>query len=113
MVANAVACSYGTLSSILILTNYRGGKKGLCTMSIVILDLAMVALLASGIGAATAIGLIGYRGNSHVHWNKVCDVFGKFCSQMLIAIVTSFLGSIAFLFLVMLAALDLHKKHKY
>lgn len=108
--ANAIACSYGALSLILILAK-RGQKKGLLTLTTIILDLAMVALLASGNGAATAIGVIGYQGNSNVHWNKVCDMFGRFCHQVLVAVVVSLLGSLSFLFLVMLAALDLHKKH--
>lgn len=110
VVANAIACSYGALSLILILAK-RGQKKGLLTLTTIILDLAMVALLASGNGAATAIGVIGYQGNSNVHWNKVCDMFGRFCHQVLVAVVVSLLGSLSFLFLVMLAALDLHKKH--
>ncbi|KAM7485126.1 hypothetical protein LguiA_001135 [Lonicera macranthoides] len=110
VVANAVACSYAAISLILTLAN-RGGKKVL-TLMIIILDLVVVALLFAGTGAATAVGLLGVQGNSHVQWNKVCNVFDKFCHQVAAAIIVSFLGSLAFLLLVVLAALNLHKKQK-
>ncbi|XP_027165387.1 CASP-like protein 1E2 [Coffea eugenioides] len=109
VVANVVACAYAALSLLLVLGN-RGAKKGLALM-IITLDLVMVALLFSGGGAALAVGLIGYRGNSHVQWNKVCNVFGRFCNQVAGAIGVSLLGSAAFLLLVLLAMINLHKKH--
>ncbi|CAI9118728.1 OLC1v1020332C1 [Oldenlandia corymbosa var. corymbosa] len=109
VVANAIACAYAALSLLLVLAS-RGKKKGL-TMLIITMDLLMVALLFSSGGAALAVGLIGYQGNSHVQWNKVCNVFGKFCHQVAGAIVVSLLGSAVFLLLVLLATLNLHKKH--
>lgn len=108
VVANAVACAYAALSLLLVLAT-RGAKKGLGLM-IITLDLVMVALLFSSGGAALAVGLIGYEGNSHVQWNKVCNVFGRFCNQVAGAVVVSLLGSAAFLLLVLLAAINLHKK---
>lgn len=109
VVANAVACAYAALSLLLVLAT-RGAKKGLGLM-IITLDLVMVALLFSSGGAALAVGLIGYEGNSHVQWNKVCNVFGRFCNQVAGAVVVSLLGSAVFLLLVLLAAINLHKKH--
>lgn len=109
VVANAVACAYAALSLLLVLAT-RGAKKCLGLM-IITLDLVMVALLFSSGGAALAVGLIGYEGNSHVQWNKVCNVFGRFCNQVAGAVVVSLLGSAAFLLLVLLAAINLHKKH--
>lgn len=78
-----------------------------------ILDVLMVALLFSGNGATAAIGVLGYKGNSHVRWNRVCNVFGKFCNQVAAAVALSLLGSIVFILLVMLAALRLHNKSKW
>ncbi|XP_059628079.1 CASP-like protein 1E1 [Cornus florida] len=109
-VTNAIACSYGALS--LILTLAIMGKKKWFYLMIVILDLVVLVLLFSSTGAATAIGLIGYRGNSHVRWSKVCDVFDKFCHQVAAAIAISLLGSLAYLLLVVLAILKLHKKYE-
>ncbi|TKY45316.1 CASP protein 1E1 [Spatholobus suberectus] len=93
--ANAIACAYATLSLLLTLANKRKGK-GMETL-ITVLDALMVALLFSGNGAAIAVGILGLQGNSHVHWNKVCNVFGKFCDQVAASLFISLLGSIAFL----------------
>lgn len=107
MVSNAIACSYAAISILLSLS----GKKSSVLITI-ILDLLMVALLFSGIGAAGAIGLMGYKGNSHVRWKKVCNVYGRFCNQAVAAIALSFLGSVVFVLLITLAVLRLHKKSK-
>ena len=111
VVTNAISCGYGALSLILAVAN-RGKRNGLAVM-IIVLDILVLAVLASGIGAASAVGILGYNGNKHVHWEKVCHVFGKFCHQVAAAIVVSLLGSLAFLFLLVLSALDLQKKNYY
>ncbi|XP_009803956.1 CASP-like protein 1E1 [Nicotiana tabacum] len=110
VVVNAIACAYAAMSLVLLLAN-RGKKKGLSLM-IILLDLITVALLFSGGGAALAVGLIGYKGNSHVRWIKVCDKFDRFCGQVAAAIVISLVGSALFLLLVLLAVLNLHKNRR-
>ncbi|OIT30967.1 PREDICTED: CASP-like protein 1E2 [Nicotiana attenuata] len=110
VIVNAIACAYAVISLVLSLAN-RGKKKGLSLM-IILLDLITVALLFSGGGAALAVGLIGYKGNSHVRWNKVCDKFDRFCGQVAAAIVISLVGSALFLLLVLLAVLNLHKNRR-
>nr|GFA81445.1 CASP-like protein 1E2 [Tanacetum cinerariifolium] len=77
---------------------------------VTILDLIMVVLLFSAIGATGAVGLIGYEGNSHVQWQKVCNVFDKFCHQVSTAMVLSFIGSIAYLMLIVFALINVHKR---
>ncbi|KAH6808769.1 hypothetical protein C2S51_026552 [Perilla frutescens var. frutescens] len=108
VVANAIACGYAAIS--LILTLIMNGKKGI-TMMIIFFDLVMVALLFSSVGAAAAIGIMGYKGNSHVQWNKVCNVFEKFCAQAAAAVGISAGAAAAFLLLVLLAIFNLHNKH--
>lgn len=108
VVANAVACSYAVLSLVLSLANRDG--KTISGLLIVIIDAVIMGLLFSANGAAAAIGLLGFEGNSHVQWKKVCNVFDKFCNQAAAALVVSLLGAIAFLLLVVLAAKRLHHK---
>ncbi|GMY27655.1 CASP-like protein 1E2 [Fagus crenata] len=92
------------------LSAFVGESKMLHKM-IIILDTLMVALLFSGNGAASAVALVGLKGNYHVQWKEVCSVFGKFCDQAAAAIVVSQLGSLAFLLLVIMSNLSLlHKK---
>ncbi|MFS7901762.1 putative casparian strip membrane protein [Helianthus anomalus] len=73
-------------------------------------DLIMMALLFSANGAATAVGMIGLNGNSHAQWHKVCYIFTRYCHQGAASVSMSFLGSFAFLWLVIFAILNLHKK---
>ncbi|NP_001384671.1 hypothetical protein VitviT2T_006370 [Vitis vinifera] len=109
VVSNAIACSYAALSLLLSVGNSKG-NKGL-GLAITVMDLVMVALLFSSNGAAGAIGLMGYEGNSRVRWGKVCNVFGKFCNQVAVALGLSFFGGLAFFLLVVMAAFALNKRH--
>lgn len=108
---NALACAYAVISLVLSLAN-RGKSKGL-SISVILLDLIMMALLYSGVGAAAAVGLLGFKGNSHVQWDKVCNVFGKFCRQAAAAIAISLFASILFLLLVLFAMFNLHKNRHH
>ncbi|XWS39067.1 hypothetical protein CRYUN_Cryun18bG0018300 [Craigia yunnanensis] len=108
MVSNIIACSYAAISMLIVLGT-RNGKTGLAQI-IIVFDLLMVALLFSANGAAFAIGLMGYKGNSHVQWKKVCNVFDKFCDHVAVSIVLSLVGSVAFVALVAIAALTLHRR---
>ncbi|KAH7573623.1 hypothetical protein ACOSP7_007401 [Xanthoceras sorbifolium] len=111
VVTNAIACAYAAVSLLLlVVARNKGGKSGVVVMMIIVLDLAMVALLFSSNGAAGAIGIIGYQGNSHLQWNKVCNVFGKFCDRVAVSIVSSLFAALAFFLLVSFAALRLLKK---
>ncbi|CAN0855912.1 CASP-like protein 1E1 [Linum grandiflorum] len=106
VVANAIACSYALLSIVIALA----GKRGMASAVTMMMDLLMVALLFAGNGAATAVGLLGRNGNSHVRWNKVCNVFDKFCHQVAASIGLSLIGSLLFVLIVLLAVVRLHRK---
>ncbi len=108
VVANAIACSYAALSMVLTVGN-RKGNKGLGLM-IIVMDLVMVALLFSCNGAAGGIGLMGFEGNKRVRWDKVCDVFGKFCHQVAVALGLSLFGGLSFFLLVVMAVSNLNKR---
>ncbi|KAL6339621.1 hypothetical protein AAG906_034706 [Vitis piasezkii] len=109
VVSNAIACSYAAISLVLVTMLGRRGKGGR-VLAVIVLDLHMVGLLFSANGAATAVGVLGQYGNSHVEWKKVCNVFDSFCDHLVASLALSFLGSLSFLGLVLLAILNLHKK---
>ncbi|GMH28435.1 hypothetical protein Nepgr_030278 [Nepenthes gracilis] len=108
VVVNAIASGYGALSLLLMLAN-KGGKVRRATLLLVVGDMIMVALLFSGVGAAMAIGVIALKGNSHLRWNKVCNVFSKFCHIGLASFGFSLGASIAYLLLVSIAVFHLQK----
>ncbi|CAH9071788.1 unnamed protein product [Cuscuta epithymum] len=113
VVVNSIACAYAAVSLVLMLVA-RGAKSSRMTsLFLIISDLLMMGLLFSGVGATAAVGLLGFTGNSHLRWNKVCNVFGKFCAQVGGAIFVSFAGATFFLLLVLLAALKLHSNNKH
>ncbi|PIM98161.1 hypothetical protein CDL12_29360 [Handroanthus impetiginosus] len=105
LVANIIACVYATISLLLRLS----GKRAIAMM-ILVFDVMIVALLFSSIGAALAIGIIGYKGNSHVRWQKVCNFVGRFCRQSAAAIGLSCVASLIFFLLVLIGILKLYKK---
>lgn len=109
VVANAIACAHSLISMIIALAN-KGGNKGIATF-VMLADLVMVALLFSSLGAAVSIGLMGYKGNTHVQWKKVCNVFDRFCDRAIVALALSAAAALIFFILVVLATLRRHKKH--
>ncbi|XP_043721005.1 CASP-like protein 1E1 [Telopea speciosissima] len=95
-------------------------------VTILVLDLVMVALLFSNSGAAAAIGAVGYKvaapagptndfltqhkENEPAKWEKICDMLEKYCHFTTASIVLSLLGALIFLILVVLTALHLNKR---
>ncbi|KAK8483050.1 hypothetical protein V6N13_037699 [Hibiscus sabdariffa] len=110
MVANIIAGSYAAISTVMVLGSRNGKATVGLAQTVAVLDVLMVGMLFSANGAALAIGLMGYKGNSHVRWNKVCNVFDKFCDQVAVSIVLSLLGSLAFTALIVLTVLTFHKR---
>ncbi|RWR94690.1 CASP-like protein 1E2 [Cinnamomum micranthum f. kanehirae] len=108
VVANAIACAYSAFSLLVTIGGSKGSRA--LALGITILDVIMVALLFSGNGAATTVGLLGYKGNSHVGWNKVCNTFEKFCRNVMASLIVSQIGSISFVLLVAISIFDLHRR---
>ncbi|KAL5226617.1 hypothetical protein ABZP36_014882 [Zizania latifolia] len=76
-------------------------------------DLVALALLFSAVGASAQFGLLGERGNSHVRWSKVCDVYSRFCEHAMAAVAVSLIAAFADLILLMLTILTIHKASSY
>ncbi|GMI64110.1 CASP-like protein 1E1 [Hibiscus trionum] len=108
LVANVAASAYAAISTLVVLAT-RTADIGFA-QTIIIFDVVIVGLLFSANGAALAVGIIGYKGNSHLQWNKVCNVVDNFCDRIAISIVLSLVASFAFIVLPSLAVLSLQKK---
>ncbi|XP_039061239.1 CASP-like protein 1E1, partial [Hibiscus syriacus] len=108
MVANIAACAYAAISTLIVLAT-RTAAIGFA-QTIIIFDVTVVGLLFSANGAALVVGIIGYKGNSHLQWNKVCNVLDSFCDRIAISIVLSLVASFAFVALVSLVVLSLQKR---
>ncbi|XP_028762253.1 CASP-like protein 1E1 [Neltuma alba] len=111
LVSNAIACSYGAASLVITEVAARRSNNGnnlKLKLVVTMCDLVIMALLFSADGAAAAVGVIGQKGNAHVHWMEVCDEFSAYCRHMTTAVVISLVGSTAFLGLVALSAFRLN-----
>uniref|UniRef100_A0A7N0U9A0 CASP-like protein n=1 Tax=Kalanchoe fedtschenkoi TaxID=63787 RepID=A0A7N0U9A0_KALFE len=74
----------------------------------------MMVLEISGCAAASAIGWIAFYGQNDVGWVTVCDNAAKFCIQMLVSLIFSFLAFFVFLILTVMSTYklkqDLHRE---
>ncbi|KAK3193989.1 hypothetical protein Dsin_025299 [Dipteronia sinensis] len=108
VVSNTIACSYAAASLAYSIKFLARNNTAILVRTI--LDLIILGLLSSATGAGIAVGVLGREGNSHVMWNKVCNLFGGFCREFEAALVLSLVGSLVFLLLVVVAVFNLHKR---
>ncbi|XP_027353233.1 CASP-like protein 1E1 [Abrus precatorius] len=108
LVSNGIACSYAGVSLVMRVIGGKSGKSNVAVLVQSFLDLVIMALLFSANGAAIAVGVIGQKGNSHVQWMKVCNVFDAYCRHVTAALVLSLIGSTVFLLLILHSLFKLH-----
>lgn len=65
--------------------------------------------MASATGSAGGVAWIGLKGNSHTTWSKICGTYDKFCRHIGSSV---FLGLVASIILVLLAALNAHTLYR-
>ncbi|KAK7284712.1 hypothetical protein RJT34_19464 [Clitoria ternatea] len=113
LVANAIACSYAASSLVITGMARSMGRHEVAELVLTVVDLVIMALLFSANGAASAVGVLGQKGNSHVEWMKVCNVFDAYCRHITAAIILSLVGSTVFLLLVLHSVFKLHQRSSY
>ncbi|KAL0457309.1 UNVERIFIED_CONTAM: CASP-like protein 1D1 [Sesamum latifolium] len=82
----------------------------------VIFDVLLLGIVAAATGTAGGVAYIGLKGNSHVQWRKICDIYGEFCRHIGASIAVSLFGSVVLALLVLLSIYSLSKripKHSY
>ncbi|GFQ06230.1 CASP-like protein 1d1 [Phtheirospermum japonicum] len=70
----------------------------------------LLGIVAAATGTAGAVAYIGLKGNSHVGWKKICNVYEDFCKHVGASVFVSLFASIVLAFLVLLSVYDLSKK---
>ncbi|XP_043689861.1 CASP-like protein 1B2 [Telopea speciosissima] len=112
VIVNGIASFHHLVILIADLLAYKLDFNGFRPLIITILDMGTVALVSSGLGAATAMAELGQNGNSHARWNKICDKFETFCDHGRGALIASFIGLGLLMFLNLLSMVTLFKKTK-
>ncbi|XP_039126904.1 CASP-like protein 1E1 [Dioscorea cayenensis subsp. rotundata] len=75
-----------------------------------IADLLVAILLFSCNSAASNTSVIASNGSDRLGWTKICDIVGSFCGQATAAIVLSMFAALAYVLLVVLGIINLHKR---
>lgn len=77
---------------------------------LVIFDVLLLGIVASATGAAGGVAYVGYKGNKHVGWQKVCNTYDVFCKHLASSIAISLFASVVLVLLVLLSIYSLSKK---
>eukprot|EP00253_Pinus_taeda_P005323 PITA_05323 len=109
VVANAVACGYTLISFIFSVTG-NFASSTLSDFLLSVTDLVMVALVSAGFSAAAAIAYVGYKGNSHTQWGKICGIYDRFCNHVIGALTASFVSLIILLVLTVMNIYSIYRR---
>lgn len=101
VIANAITSAYNLV--VLVIGRLILRQK-MASLVVQMLDMVIMALLATGAATAASMAELGKNGNLHARWNPICDRFGSFCSRGGIALVSSFVGVVLMLALNLLSA---------
>ncbi|KAK8966253.1 CASP-like protein [Platanthera guangdongensis] len=66
--------------------------------------------MASATGSSGSVAYIGLKGNSHVLWSKICNIFGKFCRHVGSATALSLVASIVLVLLVLVSSFTIYRR---
>ncbi|KAL6643782.1 hypothetical protein ACP70R_018548 [Stipagrostis hirtigluma subsp. patula] len=100
VIANAIAGVY----NLAVLVLRRLLRRRTAGLVVHMLDMVIMALLATGASTAASMAELGKNGNLHARWNPICDKFSSFCNRGGIALVSSFIGVAVMLALNLLTA---------
>eukprot|EP00268_Persea_americana_P063737 TRINITY_DN83003_c0_g1_i1.p1 TRINITY_DN83003_c0_g1~~TRINITY_DN83003_c0_g1_i1.p1 ORF type:complete len:205 (-),score=36.70 TRINITY_DN83003_c0_g1_i1:149-706(-) len=104
VIGNAVASFYALLSVPFVFLVYSKSSNSRSSFFMFLFDLMMMGLVLAASSAATAIGYVGKKGNSHAGWTPICDQVGKFCDRAGASIVCSYASFVLFFLLLVLSA---------
>ncbi|KAK1390497.1 CASP-like protein 1 [Heracleum sosnowskyi] len=97
-----------TLLSISALS--KPGYSKTWALYIVAMDVVMLAIVAAASGTAGGVAYIGFRGNSHTRWVKICNIFDKFCQHAAGAILVSMFAAIVLILLLLHSVFTMYRK---
>ncbi|EOY02898.1 hypothetical protein QUC31_017941 [Theobroma cacao] len=104
LVTDAVVCAFSALSLILVCRLSRSGSYLKSCFYLLMHDMVIMVLAVSGCAAATAVGYVSRYGEEKMGWMAICDRVGKFCNQMMIALVFSYLAFFSYFALAVMSS---------
>ena len=70
----------------------------------------ILGVIASATGTAGGVAYLGLKGNDHVGWVKICNVYDKYCRHLAGSLAVALFGSVVTVLLIWLSAYTLHSK---
>lgn len=109
--ADVAVCCFSILSLISVcLLRHLNSHHRTSYFLLFLHDLVMMLLMMSGCVAASAVGYVSKYGEEKIGWMAVCDHVNKFCDQMLLSLVFSYLTFFSYLSLTIMAVTKLMAK---
>ncbi|CAN8256228.1 unnamed protein product [Cochlearia groenlandica] len=111
VVANAIVSGYLILSLPLAFIHIIKNKTQNSRILLIVLDVAMLGLLASGASSATSIVYLAHNGNTKTNWFAICQQFNSFCERISGSLIGSFIAVVLIILLIVLSAIALSRRH--
>ncbi|CAA6654226.1 unnamed protein product [Spirodela intermedia] len=113
LAALAVGCFHSLLTLIIsAITIVKSAASAKLLFHLLIFDALMLGVMASATGTGAAVAYIGFRGNSHVRWNKICGTFDMFCRYIASAIAVSLVASVLLVALIVVSSYSLYRRSR-
>ncbi|XWS32592.1 hypothetical protein CRYUN_Cryun22dG0003200 [Craigia yunnanensis] len=103
LVSDAIVCAFSVISVIFVYRSSRTGSN-LKNCYLFLHDMVIMVLAISGCAAATAVGYISRYGEEKMGWMAICNHVGKFCNQMMISMVLSYLAFFSYFALAVMSS---------
>ncbi|XP_044506122.1 CASP-like protein 1D1 [Mangifera indica] len=111
VIALLIACLYSIIKIVaMFLKVFKPTFSKKLLLHFALLDLLIFGVVVSATGAAGAVGYVGWKGDGHVGWSKVCPIYDKFCGHTAKSIAMSLLASVILFLLSMLSIFSLYKR---
>ncbi|XP_021758939.1 CASP-like protein 2D1 [Chenopodium quinoa] len=96
----AIAAGYALIAAISTWISCLVNKAWVFFIS----DQVMAYLMVTSGTAGAEIMYLAYKGDIEVSWSEACSAYGKFCTNLKIAVILHFLALFCFLFLAVISA---------
>ncbi|KAG1367042.1 CASP-like protein 2B1 [Cocos nucifera] len=112
VIANGIAAGYSLIQGVRCVVSMIKGSvlfnKALA-WAIFSCDQVMAYTTLAAVAAAAQSAVLGEFGQSELQWMKICDLYGKFCTQVGEGLVSSFVVSLSMVSLSGLSAFNLFR----
>ncbi|KAI3864162.1 hypothetical protein MKW98_031754 [Papaver atlanticum] len=101
-----MVCGYSVSSMLNTLVCRKKCATNKFLIQTVLADVLVFGILASATGTAGGVAYIGLKGNSHIGWFKICNIYDKFCRHIAASLVLSLVALVILLIIITLSTIQ-------